>query len=139
MIRYPKFSNSLLICPSVCSCTLSQTIIYPSLSTLTNKFFKKGGTYSKVDRIIHLIRRSEISEKRTWSVLDRSAWYRSSLECRVVTDGCDDIIDDEEFCILSCGFSQFGEDLGAVWVAPVVKDLFLLKKTRYMILGSWIE
>ena len=82
-----------------------------------------GGTYSKVDRIIHLIRRSEISEKRTWSVLDRSPWDRSSLECRIVTDGCDDIIDDEEFRILPCGFSQFGEDLGAVWVAPVVKDL----------------
>ena len=85
---------------------------------------KEGGTYSKVDRIIHLIRRSEISEKWTWSVLDRSPWDRSSLECRIVADGCDDVIDDEEFRILPCGFSQFGEDLGAVWVAPVVKDLF---------------
>ena len=40
-----------------------------------------------------------------------------------MADGCDDIIDDEEFRILPCGFSQFGEDPGAVWVAPVVKDL----------------
>ena len=40
-----------------------------------------------------------------------------------MTDGCDDIINDEEFRILPCGFSQFGEDLGAVRVAPVVKDL----------------
>ena len=57
-----------------------------------------------------------------------------------MTDGCDDVIDDEEFRILPCGFSQFGEDLGAVWVAPVVKDLFFLKKkTCYMILGSWIK
>ena len=87
------------------------------------KIFSKKGTYSKVDRIIHLIRRSEMSEKRTWSVLDRSPWDSSSLECRIVTDGCDDVINDEEFRILPCGFSQFGDDLGAVRVAPVVKDL----------------
>ena len=41
-----------------------------------------------------------------------------------MADGCDDVIDDEEFRILPRGFSQFGEDLGEVWVAPVVKDLF---------------
>ena len=56
-----------------------------------------------------------------------------------MANGCDDVIDDEEFRILPCGFSQFGEDLGTVWVAPVVKDLFFLKKTCYMILGSWIK
>ena len=39
-----------------------------------------------------------------------------------MTDGCDDVIDDE-FRILPYGFSQFGDDLGAVRVAPVVKDL----------------
>ena len=83
---------------------------------------KRGGTHSKVNRIIHLVRRSEISEERTWSVLDRSPWDSLSLECRIVTDGCDDVIDDE-FRILPYGFSQFGDDLGAVRVAPVVKDL----------------
>ena len=40
-----------------------------------------------------------------------------------MTDGCGDVIDNEEFRILPCGFSQSGEDLGAVRVAPVVKDL----------------
>ena len=45
-----------------------------------------------------------------------------------MANGCDDIIDDEEFRVLPCGFSQFGEDLGTVWVAPVVKDLFFKKK-----------
>ena len=100
---------------------------------------KRGGTHSEVNHIIHLICRSEISEKRTWSVLDRSPWYRLSLECRIVTDGCDNIIDNEEFCILPHRFSQFGEDLGEVWVTPVMKDLFFLKKTCYMILGSWIK
>ena len=40
-----------------------------------------------------------------------------------MADGCDDVIDDEEFRILLRRSSQFGEDLGATRVAPVVKDL----------------
>ena len=89
---------------------------------------KRGGTHSKVNHIIHLIHCSEISKKRTWSILDWSPWDHSSLECRIVTDGCDDIIDDKEFCILPRCFLQFGEDLGEVWVTPVMKDLFFKKK-----------
>ena len=40
-----------------------------------------------------------------------------------MADGCDDVIDDEEFRILLRRSSQFGEDLGATRVTPVVKDL----------------
>lgn len=82
-------------------------------------------TYCKVDCIVHFVCRSKVGQERRRSILDEGTWYTAapSLKCRVMTDGSDDVINDEKLGIVPSGFAQLCEYLAGVRVTPVVKDL----------------